>query len=117
MYCIIARKFNITDGMKFSRLFSSKYKFQKSFKTSLGAHGPLVDGPDYTFLDGRETPLGSSKRKRANEQLEVSSKILQLLNETNFAVESHKRRQEEAKQRRQAVLDSKLKPKNSKKLT
>lgn len=43
-----------------------------SFRTSIGAYGPLVDGPDYTFLDGRPTPLRKGQIKRAKAQQEVS---------------------------------------------
>lgn len=43
-----------------------------SFNTSMGAHGPLIDGPDYTFLDGRPTPLRSGQRRRAQEQRDVA---------------------------------------------
>ncbi|XP_068208059.1 large ribosomal subunit protein mL52 isoform X1 [Palaemon carinicauda] len=117
MFSLLAKRIIIADGMRFSRSFSSKYKFQKSFKTSIGAQGPLINGPDYTFLDGRKTPLGSSKRRRADEQLEVTSQVLQLLGEVNFAIDHHKKSQEEVKEKRQAKLNSKLKPKASKKLT
>jgi len=36
------------------------------------AYGPLTDGPDYSFLDGRPTPPGTGKIKRAMEQKEIA---------------------------------------------
>lgn len=54
-------------------LFNNSLIFIHSrFDTSMGAWGPLVDGPDYTFLDGRPTPLRSGQRRRAKQQKEVS---------------------------------------------
>ncbi|KAG7177761.1 39S ribosomal protein L52, mitochondrial-like [Homarus americanus] len=86
-------------------------KFPKSFDTSMGAHGPLINGPDYTFLDGRPTPLRIGQRKRALKQREVSAKVLQLLKETKFAIEHHKKLQDEEQQKKHDILASKLKPK------
>ncbi|XP_042887530.1 39S ribosomal protein L52, mitochondrial-like [Penaeus japonicus] len=86
-------------------------KFQKKFDTRLGACGPLVDGPDYTFVDGRPTPLRSGQRRRALEQKEVSGKVLQLMKETNFAIERHQRLLLEEKEKKNQILNEKLKPK------
>ncbi|ROT73745.1 putative 39S ribosomal protein L52, mitochondrial [Penaeus vannamei] len=89
-------------------------KFQKKFDTSMGAWGPLVDGPDYTFLDGRPTPLRSGQRRRAKQQKEVSEKVLQLMKETNFAIERHQRLLHEEKEKKNQILNEKLKPKGHK---
>ncbi|XP_063585918.1 large ribosomal subunit protein mL52-like [Penaeus indicus] len=86
-------------------------KFQKKFDTSMGACGPLVDGPDYTFVDGRPTPLRSGQRRRALQQKEVSEKVLQLMKETNFAIERHQRLLREESEKRNKILNEKLKPK------
>lgn len=116
MASYLIRTMRITDSAKFSICASSKAKFQKSFKTSMGASGPLIDGPDYTFLDGRPTPLRAGQRRRAEEQFQVSSKVIQLMKETKFAIESHQTRLDKEKQKRQDILDAKLKPKTFKKL-
>jgi large subunit ribosomal protein L52 len=42
------------------------------------AYGPLVDGPDYSFIDGRPTPPGSGKVKRAVEQREIAVSFMPL---------------------------------------
>lgn len=89
-------------------------KFPKNFDTSMGACGPLVDGADYTFLDGRSTPLRVGQRRRAQEQREVSAKVIQLLQETKFATERQARLQLEKQQKRQEIIESKLKAKGHK---
>ena len=42
-----------------------------SFKGSITSSNPLYDGHDYTFLDGRPTPLGNKKRLRYKDQLAI----------------------------------------------
>ncbi|XP_071524789.1 large ribosomal subunit protein mL52 [Panulirus ornatus] len=107
----------VNNAVKFaySRCFSTTSSilgsFPKSFKTSMGAHGPLIDGPDYTFLDGRPTPLRSGQRRRAQEQRDIAVKVLQLMKETKFAIERHQKIQLEEKQKKQEIQDAKLKPK------
>ncbi|KAK3856548.1 hypothetical protein Pcinc_037141 [Petrolisthes cinctipes] len=81
------------------------------FDTSLGAHGPLIDGPDYSFLNGCPTPLRAGQRRRALEQRVVSAKALQLLKETRFAIEREARTKQEKEEERQRIMDAKLKPK------
>ncbi|KAK7081346.1 mitochondrial translation [Halocaridina rubra] len=98
---------------RFSTASSSYAKFKKSFETRIGAHGPLIDGPDYTFLDGRPTPLGAGQRRRAIGQVEASEKVIQLMKETKFAIERHQKREKEVKEKRQRIMKSKLKPKDS----
>nr|XP_045605697.1 39S ribosomal protein L52, mitochondrial-like isoform X1 [Procambarus clarkii] len=89
-------------------------KFQKGFKTSMGACGPLIDGVDYTFIDGRPTPLRVGQRRRAQEQREVSAKVIQLMKETKFAIERQKSLQLEKQKIKQQFLEEKLKPKGYK---
>lgn len=39
------------------------------------AYGPLTDGPDYSFLDGRPAPVGSGKLRRARDQQDLAVKF------------------------------------------
>ncbi|CAL4213242.1 unnamed protein product, partial [Meganyctiphanes norvegica] len=82
-----------------------------SFKTKLGACGPLVDGPDYTFVDGRPTPLANHQRRRMNEQRELAVKVLKLMDETQFAIDREQRLNVGERSKREATLAAKLKPK------
>ncbi|XP_012532791.1 39S ribosomal protein L52, mitochondrial [Monomorium pharaonis] len=73
--------------------------------------GPLTNLPDYTFKDGRPTPLGIRQKARLDKQRNYAARIIKLVGEIDFAVERHARLQEEKKQERQKILDNKLKPK------
>lgn len=77
------------------------------------AYGVLTDGPDYTYLDGRLTPLGTRQKLKILRQREIRDQIIQLTGEIDFAVERHKQLQFEDEQRKQQILDKKLKPKAS----
>ncbi|XP_025161014.1 39S ribosomal protein L52, mitochondrial isoform X1 [Harpegnathos saltator] len=75
------------------------------------AYGPLTNLPDYIFKSGKPTPLGIRQKARMEKQQEYATRIIQLVGEIDSAVERHAKMQEEEKQRRQQILDNKLKPK------
>ncbi|XP_063861595.1 large ribosomal subunit protein mL52-like isoform X2 [Scylla paramamosain] len=79
-----------------------------NFKTKLGAHGPLIDGPDYTFLDGRPTPLRIGQMRRARAQHEAATKVVQLMSEVQFAIQREKQLKQEQEDTRQQTIASKL---------
>ncbi|MPC08650.1 39S ribosomal protein L52, mitochondrial [Portunus trituberculatus] len=84
--------------------------------TNLGAHGPLIDGPDYTFLDGRPTPLRIGQIRRARAQREAATKVVQLMSEVQFAIQREKQLKQEQEDTRQQTIASKLKAKGHKML-
>lgn len=86
------------------------------FKTNLGAHGPLIDGPDYTFLDGRPTPLRIGQMRRARAQREAATKVIQLMSEVKFAIQREKQLKQEQVDARQQTITGKLKAKGHKML-
>lgn len=53
----------------------------------MGAQGPLIDGPDYTFLDGRHTPLRKGQRRRVQEQREASVRNSPCLTQNPIALD------------------------------
>lgn len=59
-------------------------------------------------MDGRITPYGGGQRKRILKQQELAQKIIDLTAEVDFAVERHKRIQEEEEQRRKYIIQNKL---------
>ncbi|XP_062544968.1 large ribosomal subunit protein mL52 isoform X1 [Armigeres subalbatus] len=73
--------------------------------------GPLTDLPDYTFLDGRVTPLGANQTKRLLQQHELANKIVTMSKEMDFAVERYRTLQANKQKENKQVLDQKLKPK------
>ncbi|KAL1379570.1 hypothetical protein pipiens_014802 [Culex pipiens pipiens] len=73
--------------------------------------GPLTALPDYTFMDGSVTPLGSNQKKRLLQQRDLAAKIVTMSSEMDFALDRYNRIQDEEARQRQALIDSKLKPK------
>ncbi|ODM94215.1 39S ribosomal protein L52, mitochondrial [Orchesella cincta] len=89
----------------------SNWRKSRGLSANPNAYGPLTDGPDYSFIDGRPTPPGSRKIIRAMEQKAVAEKIMKLQGEVDFAVAHHETRVKNQEAQRKQILDSKLKPK------
>ncbi|XP_062544969.1 large ribosomal subunit protein mL52 isoform X2 [Armigeres subalbatus] len=101
-----------------SRAYSSKTicpKFteikERNLPRNPNKSGPLTDLPDYTFLDGRVTPLGANQTKRLLQQHELANKIVTMSKEMDFAVERYRTLQANKQKENKQVLDQKLKPK------
>lgn len=95
------------------------------------AFGPLTNLPDYTYLDGRPTPLGVSiplnslkyrpnhlhfhfkanQKRRLIKQQEIATRIVELSGELEFAKQRHERLKANAESEKQRLIRSKLKPK------
>jgi len=75
------------------------------------AEGPLTNLPDYTYMDGRPTPLGQRQKTRALFQRELAQKIVTGSWEIDFAIKRHQKIKDDEVKAKQNVLDSKLKPK------
>lgn len=73
--------------------------------------GPLTDKADYTFLDGRPTPLGMRQKRRLIKQREIATRIIQLSKEIDYAVERHKNHLEKQEEYKKNILENKLQPK------
>ncbi|KAL7735426.1 hypothetical protein ACLKA6_019543 [Drosophila palustris] len=93
------------------RSIDQKWRAAKGLPENPNAFGPLTNLPDYTFLDGRTTPLGSNQKKRLIKQQEIAAKIVELSSELEFAKQRHERLKSEAQAEKQRILQSKLKPK------
>ncbi|XP_066151345.1 large ribosomal subunit protein mL52 [Euwallacea fornicatus] len=98
---------------KYISLKNKNLRREKGLSGNPNASGVLTDSPDYSFLDGRMTPLGIGQRKRLLKNEEAKLKIIALSNEIDFAVERYKKIQEEEKNKRENILASKLKPKGA----
>ncbi|XP_036332335.1 39S ribosomal protein L52, mitochondrial [Rhagoletis pomonella] len=93
------------------RALDQKWREQKGFPGNPNAFGPVTNMPDYTFLDGRPTPLGSNQKRRIKKQQEIAAKIVTLNSELDFAKRRYARIQAERKAEKENVIKSKLKPK------
>lgn len=88
-----------------------KWRREGSLPRNPNKSGPLTDLPDYTFMDGSVTPLGSNQKKRLLQQRDLAAKIVTMSSEMDFALDRYNRIQEKEARDRQALIDSKLKPK------
>ncbi|EGI61563.1 PREDICTED: 39S ribosomal protein L52, mitochondrial [Acromyrmex echinatior] len=90
---------------------NQRWRQKRGLTANPNTFGPLTNLPDYTFKDGRPTPLGIRQKARLDKQRDYAAKIIKLVGEVDFAVERHTRMQEKEKEKRQTILNNKLKPK------
>ncbi|ALC42020.1 mRpL52, partial [Drosophila busckii] len=113
-----------------ARHIDQKWRAAKGLPENPNAFGPLTNLPDYTYLDGRTTPLGvsiccwikytiffyykplqSNQKKRLLKQQEIATKIVELSSELEFAKKRHAQLKAKAQAERDRVMKNKLKPK------
>jgi large subunit ribosomal protein L52 len=91
--------------------FNQKWRQERGLPLNPNASGPLTDGPDYSFLDGRPTPYTVGQKNRVLKHQQLVESIIKLTGEVDFAVTRHAKLQQQEQAAKQKVLDSKLKPK------
>ncbi|XP_018805078.1 PREDICTED: 39S ribosomal protein L52, mitochondrial [Bactrocera latifrons] len=110
---------NISQNVRCTRQFSftaiqaldQNWREQKGLPGNPNAFGPLTNLPDYSFLDGRPTPLGSNQKRRLKKQQEIADKIVTLSGELDFAKKRYARIQAEEAETKENIIKNKLKPK------
>ncbi|KYN05655.1 PREDICTED: 39S ribosomal protein L52, mitochondrial [Cyphomyrmex costatus] len=90
---------------------NQRWRQKRGLTANPNTFGLLTNLPDYTFKDGRPTPLGIRQKARLDKQRGYAAKIIKLVGEVDFAVERHARMQEKKKEEREGILKNKLKPK------
>ncbi|XP_063915240.1 large ribosomal subunit protein mL52 [Zophobas morio] len=90
---------------------NQRWRKERGLPLNPNSEGVLTDAPDYSFLDGRPTPYGIGQMKRIVKQQQIAEQIHNLTAEIDFAVERHEELTRKESERRQQILDSKLKPK------
>ncbi|KAL6420482.1 hypothetical protein ACFW04_014466 [Cataglyphis niger] len=93
------------------RYLNQRWRKKCGLTVNPNAFSPLTNLPDYTFKDGKPTPLGIRQKARLDRQRDYAARIIKLVGEIDYAVERHANLQKEEKQRKQQILDFKLKPK------
>ncbi|XP_078052743.1 mitochondrial ribosomal protein L52 [Augochlora pura] len=104
---------SIVNGLHTS---SAKYlnqyrRQQKGLPTNPNVNGPLVTLPDFSYRDNRPSPYGANQWKRIIKHQDYMKKVEKLVGEVDYAVERHKYLLKKKEEKRQKILDSKLKPK------
>jgi len=90
-----------------------KWRAKNRLSVNPNAEGPLTNLPDYTYMDGRPTPLGKRQMQRVLLQRELAQKIVTGSWEIDYAIERHKKLKDEEANAKQKIIDSKLKPKGN----
>ncbi|XP_063382296.1 large ribosomal subunit protein mL52 [Cydia fagiglandana] len=103
---LLNRSFSCTPALEIKLL-----RVSKGLPVNRNAEGILTDGPDYTFLDGRPTPLLHKQKLRMEKQQDYASRIVQLSSELDFAKERYQNIQKAKEEERQRILNNRLKPK------
>lgn len=94
-----------------TRSIHPRWKDENRRPKNPNAYGVLTDSPDYTFLDGRPTPYGPGQKRRIEAQKELAEEIIKLTGEVDFAVERHRKLEEEKQEEVRRIIDGKFKPK------
>ncbi|KAM3955853.1 mitochondrial ribosomal protein L52 isoform 2-T2 [Aphomia sociella] len=90
---------------------SKQWRMSQGLSGNRTAEGILTDGPDYTFLDGRPTPLLHKQKLRMLKQREYAAQIVEMCSELDFAKERHQNILKAEAEEKQKYIDSRLKPK------
>ncbi|PZC78754.1 hypothetical protein B5X24_HaOG217212 [Helicoverpa armigera] len=96
-----------------SVLSSKQWRVERGLSRNRNAEGILTDTPDFTYLDGRPTPLLQKQKKRIIKQREMAAKIVEMCSELDFAKERYQNMEAEKEQERQSILANRLKPKGT----
>lgn len=88
-----------------------KWREENNLCKNPNAFGPLTNLPDYTFMDGRPTPLGVRQMKRILVQRDIANKIVTFSKELDFAKERCIKLKKEDADRKESIIKNKLKSK------
>ncbi|XP_046397122.1 39S ribosomal protein L52, mitochondrial [Ischnura elegans] len=92
-------------------MLDMKWRERKGLPRNPNAYGPLTNGPDFTYLDGRPTPIGPRLKARLQKQREIAEKIIQFSEEIDFAVQRHELKLKDEEDVKKKIIAGKLKPK------
>ncbi|KAI5637479.1 39S ribosomal protein L52, mitochondrial [Phthorimaea operculella] len=92
---------------------TKQWRVSRGLPKNKNAEGILTDGPDYTFLDGRPTPLLHKQKLRMEKQQGYASKIVELCSELEFAKKRHQDTLRATEEERETIIRNRLRPKGS----
>lgn len=93
------------------------YITHQEFRERLGLPGrinqtrELQDYKEYSFNDGRPTPVTPGQLRKIKIQRELAASAVQQLKEIKFIQDRHNKKIQGRHEARQQIIDSKLKPK------
>ncbi|CAK9294935.1 unnamed protein product [Gordionus sp. m RMFG-2023] len=89
----------------------SNIKKLKPIKSSLKKFQTLNKGPDWSYLDGRPTPLNGGQYRRKIAEIEMSKTIVKLNEEIENTLKMHNEQEMNISLERERIRNNKLKPK------
>ncbi|KAF3422018.1 hypothetical protein E2986_09299 [Frieseomelitta varia] len=104
---VCVNKFHIS----FPTYLNQKWRVAKNLAKNPNSTGPLVTLSDYSFKDNKPVAYGSRQLKRIQKHQDYMRKIIQLVEQVDYAVERHAKLMKEKEEQKQKFLDSQLKPK------
>ncbi|CAH0730017.1 unnamed protein product, partial [Brenthis ino] len=105
-HAVISRSLCCTPSM-----YIKQWRIEHGLSVNRTAEGILTDGPDYTFLDGRPTPLLQKQKKRMLKQQDYATKIVTLCSEIDFAKKRYQDMLNAKEEERRKIISNRLKPK------
>ncbi|XP_033755586.1 39S ribosomal protein L52, mitochondrial-like [Pecten maximus] len=85
--------------------FGGEWRIKQGKAMDGATYGPLTDLPDYTYLDGRPTPLSTGQLRRREMNKEMAKNVMQMMGELEFI-------QKTSEEKRQKKKDREIKTKN-----
>ncbi|CAL1539370.1 unnamed protein product [Lymnaea stagnalis] len=82
--------------------------YQDHEKTMRHRNLPIVECPDYSYVDGRPTELASNQKERQKKNYAMAKQVVQLLDEIKLAQQQLKINQQEISSSQQQRKDSAL---------
>ncbi|EEB13280.1 mitochondrial 50S ribosomal protein L52, putative [Pediculus humanus corporis] len=94
-----------------STCIQNKWRLQNGLEQNTTSYSPLTKLPDYSFVDGRPIILSWRKVQLLEREKQICEKISRLSNELDVGLKNYYEKQKEIENRKQKILDNKLKPK------
>ncbi|CAG9561454.1 unnamed protein product [Danaus chrysippus] len=90
---------------------TKQWRLEKGLPANRLTEGVLIDAPDYTFLDGRPTPLLQKQKKRMLRQQDYARQIVESISEIDFAKQRYLDNIKAVEEERNKIINNRLKPK------
>ncbi|OWR54127.1 large ribosomal subunit protein mL52 isoform X2 [Danaus plexippus] len=94
-----------------SSMNTKQWRLERGLPANRLTEGVLIDAPDYTYLDGRPTPLLQKQKKRMLRQQDYARQIIANISEIDFAKQRYFDNMKAAEEDRNNIINNRLKPK------
>ncbi|XP_055917099.1 39S ribosomal protein L52, mitochondrial [Eupeodes corollae] len=103
---VISRSLSTTPALS-----DQHWREENGLPLNPNSYGPLTNLPDYSYVDGRPTPLGTNQKKRVQHQQEIARKMVSALKELDYAKQRFVDMKSSKEAEKKRIIDNKLKPK------